>query len=345
MPPAAEQARETLERPLRLLKRLVSDLLDVARIAEDKVQLRPKRISLATVVESAVESSRLQVDEHVHELVVTLPAEAVALDADPVRLGQVITNLLSNAAKFTPNGGQIRLSAEVDDAAQEVVISVRDTGIGIATDQLESIFGMFSQGSSSLEGARGGLGVGLALARKLTELHGGSIEARSAGTGQGSEFLVRLPMVDPRPEGQSRPEPRLTARAGRKTVRRASPPRRILVVDDNRDVATSMGLLLTILGHEVRLAHDGPTALEATREFVPDVALVDVGLPGIDGYEVARRMRQQPTLRNVLLVALTGWGRDEDRRRSAEAGFDHHLVKPVEIEDLKRVLELASEGG
>jgi CheY-like chemotaxis protein len=322
-------ARERLERSLQLTMRLVDDLLDISRIAEDKLQLRVERISLAAAVEMAVQNTRSQASESgQHELRVALPAEPLWLDADPVRLAQVIGNLLSNAARFTPAGGQIELMAERDAARQTIEITVRDSGVGIAPDEIDQIFGMFRQGSPSSGRMSGGLGVGLALAKQLVELHGGAIEARSAGVGKGSEFIVRLPAAGPPAAEPAVPKKR----------RAAAPPRRILLVDDNRDHAESMRLLFERLGHTVRVVYDGSSAVAAALEFAPDVALVDIGLPDLDGYEVARRLQREPQLRQLKLIAQTGWGRDEDRLRSAEAGFAHHLVKPVEIDKLEDLL-------
>ena len=336
LPEPAEHARDLLERPLRLMTRLVDDLLDVTRITENKIELRKQRISLATSIEAAVDNTRVQVGEHGPDLRTVLPAEPLWVEADPVRLTQMISNLLSNAVHYTPAGGEVRITCERDAAARQIVISVRDNGIGIAEDQIEPIFEMFNQGSAPVGSKLGGLGLGLALTRKLAELQGGSIEARSAGVGQGSEFIIRLP------EAERAWEPALVRHARRQQV--AGPAHRILVVDDDRDQAESLALLLEKLGHEVRLAHDGASAVTAALEFVPDVAVVDIGLPDIDGYEVARRLRHQPALRETRLIAQTGWGDAEHRRRSAEAGFEQHLVKPVEIDDLQRLLRLSRTG-
>ena len=334
-PEPVRKARDLLERSLQLTRRLVEDLLDVSRIAEGKLVLQKQRISLATAVEEAVENTPL-LGRSGHELSIDLPTETLWLDADPARLAQAISNLLSNAARFTPDGGQIQLTGEKHTSAEQIVISVRDNGIGIAPDELDQIFGMFQQGGSSLGRMRGGLGVGLALTKQLVELHGGSVVARSAGIGKGSEFVLRLPAAGP-PPGPRRPAPQAAPAVG--------PSRRVLLVDDNLDHAESMKLLLERLGHDVRLVHDGSSVVAAALDFTPHVALVDIGLPDIDGYEVARRLRQQPELEHVMLVAQTGWGRDEDRYHSSEAGFDHHLVKPVEIEDVIKLLALPSAAG
>ena len=324
------RARALLERPLRLTMRLVDDLLDLSRIVENKLELRMERVPLASVVDVAIENTRAQMSESGHTLAVALPEEPVWLEADPVRLAQAIGNLLSNAARFTPAHGRIELACTSDEAARQIEISVRDNGVGIAPDEIGPIFGMFQQGSPVSGSRTGGLGVGLALTKQLVELHDGTIEAKSAGTGRGSEFIVRLPAAGP---------PGLQIRVQSRPHRVAS-HRRVLLVDDDADQAESMKLLLERLGHTVRVVHDGTSALAAALEFGPDLALVDIGLPDIDGHTVARRLRQHPDLRQLRLVAQTGWGGEEDRRRSADAGFEQHLVKPVEIEDLQRLFEV-----
>ena len=252
------------------------------------------------------------------------------MEADPTRLEQVVTNLLNNAAKYTDPGGKVWVTAQL--AGSEVVLRVRDTGIGIAPDMLPKVFDLFVQAERRLDRSQGGVGIGLTLVKKLVEMHGGRVEASSAGPGRGSEFVVRLPAADdPRAEGQA-------AARSRSAVPPPLPCRRALVVDDNVDAADSLALLLRLSGQEVRVAHDGPTALLAAQAFRPELVLLDLGMPGMDGYEVARRLRQQPESRTALVVALTGWGQDSDRRRSAEAGFDRHLVKPVEPSDLEKLL-------
>jgi CheY-like chemotaxis protein/anti-sigma regulatory factor (Ser/Thr protein kinase) len=258
------------------------------------------------------------------------------LDADGVRVAQIVANLLNNAAKYTPPGGQIWLGARRE--AEEIVISVRDTGIGIATDKLPRVFDMFAQVQSPDRPTAGGLGIGLTLVKRLAEMHGGSVAVQSEGAGKGSEFTVRLPL------------PRLVeqpAASHPKAKERAAPlaGRRILVVDDNRDAADSMGMFLKFLGAKMHVAYDGASALAAMAMFGPDVVLLDIGMPGMDGYEVARRIRRQPEHQGVLLLAMTGWGQEEDRRRTAEAGFDHHLVKPVDPLALQTLLVTGSAGG
>jgi two-component system CheB/CheR fusion protein len=328
-PAMIAKARDMLDRQVRQISGIVEDLIDVTRIVEKKIELRKERVALAPVVETALESCRSAIEGYGHRLTVTLPPEPLYLDADPVRLSQVLINLLNNAAKYTPFGGQIWLTAE--RAGGELIVRVRDTGIGIKAELLPHVFDMFTQGESGPKQGRGGLGVGLTLVRSLVQMHGGSVEVHSSGPGHGSEFVVHLPLA------ASRSEP--AREAGRGAARRATlTPRRILVVDDNQDQAESLGQLLKLMGHEVQLAFNGQRAVEAAIDFRPDVALLDIGLPGMNGYEVARRIRQHPHLSDVVLVAQTGWGQEEDRRRSQEAGFDHHLVKPVGSEVLEEVV-------
>ncbi len=326
-PAAQEEARAMMERQLGQMVRLIDDLLDIGRISRNKLELRKARIPLAAVVENAVETARPLLDAKGHTLTVTLPPEPVFLDADLTRLAQVFWNLLNNAAKYTDPGGRVELSARRDGA--EVVVTVRDTGIGIPAEALPDLFRLFSQVDNSLERSQGGLGIGLALVKGLVEMHGGTVAVSSAGVGQGSEFLVRLPVAPA--EGEA-PTPT--------TAERTSGParRRVLVVDDNRDGAASLGMMLSLLGHDTRTAHDGLQALELAGAFRPDVILLDIGLPRLNGYEAARRLRAQPWGREVLLVAVTGWGQEEDKRRALEAGFDFHLVKPVEPAALAKLL-------
>jgi PAS domain S-box-containing protein len=319
--------RDVIERQAGQMARLLDDLLDVSRITRGRLELRKGRVTLAAAVESAVETSRPAIDGGGHRLTVTLPPEPVHLDADPVRLAQVFANLLNNAAKYTDRGGDVRLSAE--RAGQEVVVSVRDTGIGIAPEVLPRLFEMFSQAKPALERSQGGLGIGLSLVRGLAEMHGGRVEARSAGPGRGSEFVVRLP-VAAAPEGhEQRPaeaeKPRATGL-------------RVVVADDNRDAADTLAMMVRLMGHEVRIARDGQEAVEAAEAFRPDVVLLDIGMPRLNGYDAARRLRDRPWGRDLLLVAVTGWGQEEDRRRSKEAGFEHHLVKPASPAALEKLL-------
>jgi CheY-like chemotaxis protein/two-component sensor histidine kinase len=298
-----------------------------------KVDLRRERVELAAVVARAVETARPLVEAGRHALAVELPPEAVWLEADPVRLAQVLGNLLSNAAKYTDPGGKIWLAAEPLDG--DVVVRVRDTGIGIPADMLAHVFDPFVQTAEARGKSQGGLGLGLALVRSLVELHGGSVAAHSAGPGRGSEFVVRLSTLPVE-------ERRLPTAGGRPDIgnpQSAIPNRRrVLVVDDNRDAADSLTMLLRSKGHDVRVAYDGPAALAAAGAFGPDLVLLDLGMPGMDGYEVARRLRGMPAFAGRVIAALTGWGQEADRRRTREAGFDHHLVKPVDPAELETLL-------
>ncbi|HEV2847218.1 MAG TPA: ATP-binding protein [Thermoanaerobaculia bacterium] len=324
------RARCVIDRQTRQMVRLVDDLLDVSRISRGRIELRKQRVDLAAVVQSAVETSRPPMEAAGHQLTVTLPSGPVPLEADPTRLAQVISNLLNNAAKYTAHGGQVFLSAEWEGG--EAVVRVRDSGIGIPRPMLSRIFDMFIQADSSLERAHGGLGIGLALARRLIEMHGGTLEAFSAGPGLGSEFVARCPVAGETAKPLEGPE-RGAGAAAAKASRR-----RVLVVDDNEDAAESLGVLLEMMGHEVRTAYNGLEAVAKTAEFVPDVVLLDIGLPGMNGYEAARRIRQQPSGGAMRLVALTGWGQEEDKRRSREAGFDLHVTKPLDPALLERLL-------
>jgi signal transduction histidine kinase/DNA-binding response OmpR family regulator len=323
--PRFRWAQGVIHRQVDHLVRLVDDLLDVSRITRGKIRLQVGPLAVADVVASAVETSRPLIEDHHHNLTVAMPEEPVFLQGDPARLAQVLSNLLNNAAKYTPDGGHIFLTVEHGEG--EVAFRVRDDGAGIPRHMLTRVFDLFTQVDCTLDRSQGGLGIGLTLVKSLVELHGGSVSAISAGPGQGSEFTVRLPVLTG--ELQSRPR---TANG------EVGPARRILVVDDNMDAAESLALYLQLTGHEVLVTHDGPTALSAVGEFHPEVVLVDIGLPGMDGYEVGRRLRASPGYENVFLVALTGYGREEDRRRSREAGFHHHLVKPVPPADLRGLL-------
>jgi CheY-like chemotaxis protein len=324
---------DTLERQTASVIRLVDDLLELSRINQGRIELRKERIRLTAVLRSALESSAPIIEAAGHELIVAEPSEPVLLNADPVRLTQVIANLLNNAAKYTERGGRIVLSARV--FGSEAVISVRDTGIGIPADMLGSIFDMFVQVDPSRDRARQGLGIGLTLVKRLVELHGGTVEARSEGAGKGSEFIVRLPaFADQRtPKSDGGPKPPGADRRKSDLTRF-----RILVVDDHHDAGDSLATLLRLLGHEVRVAYDGQTGMEAARVFRPQVALLDIGMPGMDGIELGTRLRQEPEFESLLMIALTGYGRDEDRQRSSDAGFNAHLVKPVDVATLNALL-------
>jgi CheY-like chemotaxis protein/anti-sigma regulatory factor (Ser/Thr protein kinase) len=330
-PPAPELqwARDVIERQAGHLGRLVDDLLDVSRITQGKITLRKEKLDLVQVIGGALEASRPLIEERRHRLNVSLPEHPLGVEGDPTRLTQVVANLLNNAAKFTPEGGRIWLAAEASDG--QVVLRVRDTGAGIAADLLPHVFDLFRQADRSLDRSQGGLGVGLTLVRSLVELHGGSVEARSEGQECGSEFVVRLPALPAHTE---------VSRAATVTTNNAHADARyrILVVDDNVDSAESIALLLELSGHQVRMAHDGPTALEVAGSFRPEVIVLDIGLPGMDGYEVARRLRHGGAMREALLIALTGYGQEEDRKRSQAAGFDHHLIKPVDTVVLQNLI-------
>jgi signal transduction histidine kinase len=319
---------DVMARQVGHMVRLVDDLLEVSRITRGKVELRKEEVELGAIARVAVETSRPWLEAAHHELELDLPSEPLLIHADPVRLSQILSNLLNNAAKYTPDGGKIRLSVRRDGA--EVVASVRDNGIGIAAAMLPRVFDLFMQIEHGIARAHGGLGIGLTLVRSFVALHGGSVEARSEGSGRGSEFIVRLPLVAPKAgEGASD--------AG--LERPGLAPRRILVVDDNRDAAETLGMLLELSGAHTRVVHDGQAALEAFRSYRPAVVLLDLGLPGMDGYEIARRLRDEPGGVHAKLIALTGWGQEEDRRRSRAAGIDHHLVKPVDMRALEAALE------
>jgi signal transduction histidine kinase/ActR/RegA family two-component response regulator len=328
-PAAADRVTGMIGRQVEHLVRLVDDLLDVGRIMRGTIELRRRPVELAAVVARAVEAVQPEIDARGHRLVVELPPDPVRVDGDEVRLTQVVGNLLTNAAKYTDAGGTIRLTAGREDG--RAVLRVADTGIGIAPDQLARIFDMFVQADRGTKRAQGGMGIGLTLVRTLVELHGGTVEAHSAGPGRGSEFIVRLPLGSEgggRANGEARPaddpaQPR--------------PPSKVLVVDDNTDAAESLAVLLRLQGHSVRVAHDGPAALELAGSDPPEVAFLDIGMPHMDGLELARRFRNDPRLAGVRLIALTGWGQEEDRRRTREAGFDLHLVKPAEPDVLHRV--------
>ena len=324
---ALEQTRDIMERQLQQMVRLIDDLMDISRVTRGKIELRKERLDLGTMIQAALETSRPLIEEAGHELKVTYPSEPVYLNADPTRLAQVFANLLNNAAKYTRRGGHIWLTAERQ--GEGVLVKVRDTGVGIPSDMLLRVFETFTQVDRSLDRLQGGLGIGLALVRSLVELHGGSVEARSDGPGHGSEFIVRLPLA---------PATRKVRTVGEDGKQLFTPRRRILVVDDNKDSADSLAMLLTLQGSEVRTAYDGLEAVEAAAAFQPDVILSDIGMPGLDGYQAAQRIREQHHGKRVVLIAMTGWGQEEDKRRSMEAGFDFHLVKPVDLAVLDRLL-------
>jgi CheY-like chemotaxis protein len=332
-PEKLEWAQTVIQRQVRHMASLLDDLMDVARITQGKVELRKQRITLSDVVDSALEASRPLLDRKKHQLVLALPVEQVHLDADPVRLSQVLANLLTNAAKYTDAGGRITLSGRVDNGS--LTLAVKDNGIGISPQALPQVFEMFSQAEDALTRSEGGLGIGLALVKGLVELHGGSVEARSSGAGAGSEFIVRLPVA------AAAQTPRLAEHSG--SARQTG--KRILVADDNRDAAESLGLLLEMAGHDVRIAHDGRAALELANSFRPNWGLLDIGMPQLNGYEVASALRQQPWAAEIQLIALTGWGQDGDRQRAIAAGFDRHLTKPVDPDALLALIQSCTHSG
>ncbi len=329
-PGSAARALEIAQRQVRHMARLLDDLLDVARLSQGKMSLRRDRVDAASIARAAVESLQPLFREREHEIEVETPSEPVWIHADPARIEQVLTNLLGNAAKYTDPGGRIRVGVRCE--GREAVIRVLDTGIGIDPVMLPRIFDLFVQAERRMDRAAGGMGIGLTLARKLVQAHGGTIDAFSAGVGMGSEFVVRLPAMEaaspaPAPWPETAPIPvkeRLL---------------RILVVDDNADAADGLALILEMSGDQVRVAYDGEAALEVAGQFRPDVVLLDIGMPGLDGCEVARRLRQAPETGEAFLIAMTGWGQPQDKRRSAQAGFHLHLVKPVEPADLERSID------
>jgi PAS domain S-box-containing protein len=320
-------AVDMIQRQLSHMTHLVDDLMEVSRITQGKLELRKQALSLADILRNAIEASRTIIDMSSHELIVALPDETVVLSADPTRLTQVFQNLLNNAAKYTPAGGRIWLSAERQGS--DAVVVVRDSGIGIPQEKLASVFNMFSQLAPALERSQGGLGIGLALVRGLIELHAGSVTAHSDGPGCGSEFAVRLPLGAPGELPQEIAQCDVPVRAQK---------RRILVVDDNEDAATSLSILLELQGHDVFIASDGLSALRVAGEMNPEIVLLDIGLPGLDGYEVARRIRTEPWGAQMMLIAITGWGQQQDKQIAVDAGFDFHLTKPVEHAQLVRLI-------
>ena len=330
-PEATERARSMMERQVGQMVHLVDDLLDLSRISLGKIDLRKKRIELAQVIAQAIETSRPSIEQAGHSLLIDMAPDPICVDADLTRLAQVFTNLLNNAAKFTARGGRIRLAVQA--VGGEVVISVEDNGVGIPTHLLAHVFETFAQVNGELERSQGGLGIGLSLVKRLVAMHGGSVEARSDGHGRGSEFVVRLPvalsLVGDKPPDE--------ADAVRPTARR-----RILVVDDNFDSAASLAMLLTLMGHETQTAHDGLEALDAAQAFRPDAMLLDIGMPKLNGYDVCLRIRQQAWGKEMLVIAMSGWGQDEDKRQSLAAGFDAHLVKPLDPAALEKLLTQAT---
>jgi signal transduction histidine kinase len=325
----AVEIREMMDRQLIHLLRLIDDLLDVSRVSQGKIELRKERILAADVVRSALESSRPLIDSAGHSLTLDVPVEPIWLEADLTRLAQVVGNLLNNAAKYTPDGGHIGLSLRTDE--NDAVIAVSDNGLGIPADMQSEVFQLFAQVENQTDRAKGGLGIGLALVKQLVAMHDGSVSAESAGAGQGSVFTVRIPLAVSKvatqpPTDQLTPQPVSVQ------------PLKVLIIDDNVEVAQIVGWMLEEIGHEYHLIHDGRQALQAAREFRPDAILLDIGLPVMDGYAVCRAFRQDDLFKDTLIIAQTGWGQQRDKMLASEAGFDHHLVKPVAYDDLERIL-------
>ncbi|SDH54622.1 Signal transduction histidine kinase [Paraburkholderia steynii] len=351
-------ARMIARRQVEHLSRLVDDLLDVSRITHGKIALQIECVDIAAAVATAVEANQPSIQKKQHTLHVNVPDQSCMIYGDPIRVAQVISNLLSNAAKYTPEGGVIELDAS---AAEDIMtIRVRDNGIGIPPNELADVFNLFMQSEDSLARSEGGLGIGLSLAKTLTELHGGTIEAFSAGLGMGSEFVVTLPIAASQNVASPCPVESAAVTSGDAAATNPAPvaanpvgdtqsapdaKRRVMVVDDSVDGAESMSILLEMLGHDVRVMYDGAAAISTAGEFKPEVVLLDIGLPGIDGYQVARALRAEPATAGALLIALTGYGQESDRQRTRDAGFDHHLVKPASLDDIERVIAADGASG
>jgi signal transduction histidine kinase len=319
---------DMMDRQLGHLVRLIDDLLDVARVTQGKIALRKEKIQIADIVRAAVEASQPLIDSAGHSLTLEMPSDPVWLDADLTRLAQVLSNLLNNAAKYTEAGGKIELAVRTE--GDDVIVTISDNGIGIAPEMQVNVFQLFAQVDSRLDRAQGGLGVGLALVKQLVTMHGGTVRAESEGIGKGSVFTIRVPRVD----GPAQHE----ASQDRSASEPKSRSLKVLVVDDTVDVAQTMGWMLEEIGHDYCIIHDGRKALEAARSYRPDAILLDIGLPGMDGYAVCRELRADDKFRNTPIIAQSGWGQERDKTRASEAGFDQHLVKPVALEDLERIL-------
>jgi signal transduction histidine kinase len=326
--PNAEEIRDMMDRQLSHLVRLVDDLLDVSRVSQGKVELRKEQIAVSELIKTAVEASEPLISAGRHELILDPPNAEVWLDADLTRLSQVVSNLLNNAAKYTPEGGRIVLSARRE--RNEVLISVSDNGIGIPSDMLPRVFDLFTQVPDNRDRSRGGLGIGLALVKQLVEMHGGSIAAESAGRGNGSSFRLRLPVVEAAP-ASSTAEPPLPILCDDATLK-------VLVVDDNFDVAQTMGWMIEAIGHDYRMVHESKLAVQAAREYRPDAILLDINMPGMDGYAVCRALREHTLFDDTVIIAQTGWGQTQDRASTGKSEFDHHLTKPVNMGRLEQVL-------
>jgi signal transduction histidine kinase len=325
----AMEIREMMDRQLLHLVRLIDDLLDVSRVSQGKIELRKERIRAADVLRGALELSQPLIDSAGHSLTIDVPPAPIWLDADMTRLAQVVGNLLNNAAKYTPEGGRIGLSLRAD--GDNAIVAVSDNGLGIPADMQSKVFQLFAQVEDHTDRARGGLGIGLALVKQLVAMHGGSVSAESAGPGQGSIFTVRIPLAVVGVE---------TQRETKELAAEPAPtqPRKVLVIDDTFEVAQTVGWMLEEMGHQYRLVHDGRQALQAARDFRPDAILLDIGLPMMDGYAVCRAFREDDLFKNALIIAQTGWGQERDKTLASEAGFDHHLTKPVAFDELERLL-------
>lgn len=330
--PSAQKVCEMMERQLGHLVRLVDDLMEVSRITRGKIDLQLEAVELFDVIRNSVDESRALIDSQQHSLSLSIPQESIFINGDPLRLSQIFTNLLNNAAKYMDRGGHIWITAK--RTGHNVQVSVKDTGIGIPPEMLPHIFKMFTQVNRTSRQSQGGLGIGLTIVKTLTELHNGQIEVRSNGVGQGSEFIVTFPIV------------KTIASLPKKSETHAStlPYRRVLVVDDNRDAGESLSLLLSLLGVETRVVNSGEAALDVMDEFQPTVVILDIGMPGMDGYETARRIRMRPDCDDMLLIALTGWGQEEDRQKTRQAGFNHHLVKPADVSVLESLFTTIGDG-
>jgi signal transduction histidine kinase/ActR/RegA family two-component response regulator len=334
-------ARDVVDHQVRQMGHLVDELLEISRVTSGKVRLQKEPIDVGTIVAFAVETSRPTIEQQHHRLSIALPPGPVFVEADSIRMAQVLSNLLNNAAKYTESGGQIRLGVAIEGA--EVAFRVRDTGIGIPAEMLSQVFDLFTQVDKSLDHSQGGLGLGLTLVRSLVEMHGGTVQALSEGPNRGSEFVVRLPILSDVP-ADSPPAPKadrtVPTRSASREQAACEPSRRVLVVDDNVSSAQSLAMVLKLEGYDVQVAHDGAVVIEAARRFRPEVVLMDIGLPNVDGYQLAARLRREQDLGAgiALLVAVTGYAEDEARRRSREAGFDHHLVKPIDPDALLALL-------
>jgi CheY-like chemotaxis protein len=336
MAPNAEEIRDVMDRQLSHLVRLVDDLLDVSRVSQGKIELRKARIALSEVIKTAVDASNPLILTGRHELKLDMPDAPIWLDADLMRLSQVVSNLLNNAAKYTPEGGAILLSTRRE--GNEAVVTVSDNGVGIPSDMLPRVFDLFTQVRDNLDRSHGGLGIGLALVKQLVEMHGGSITAESAGPGKGSAFRLRLP-VDLAPASPDVVEPDSRLPPHKAALK-------VLIVDDNVDVAQTMGWMLETIGHDYRMVHESKLAVQTAQDYRPDAILLDIGMPGMDGYAVCRALREQTLFDDTVIIAQTGWGQIQARAAQGKSGFNHHLVKPVTMDRLEELLaDIASARG